>query len=418
MPIPTKYEILNFSKINQGKKEIVPKYKRKWYLDIKKGIKSNFIISICGFRRVGKTTLIKQILNELCDDQEVFYFSFDEQIYSNYEALKNIIEVFLAESDRPLIALDEISNIEGWAGLLKRYYDHKGVKFIVSGSSSLKTKKGKESLAGRIIEFSLPPLQFDEYLELSNKYKEPKSLFRSKRYKEELEKFLDYGSFPELCTEFDEKLIDQYIRNSTLEKIIFEDIPSVFRIEHVNKLFDLLVYVATISGSLFNILKTSEILQISKNTVSDYMFYLENAYVSYQIYTEGSLAKSFRKMKKVFVSSPSIYTHLTKDFSYGARAEVAVFDKLMNSFSNTPKFFRDSQKHEVDFIFKKIPIEVKFQENIAKSDLKNLIYYMKKKNKDSAIVITKNMFDEREIASKKILFIPLDVFISLKEFPL
>jgi len=123
-------------------------------------------------KRVGKSTIVKQLL----EGRNAFYFSFDEKKYANTDALKRVLEVFLEEADKPLIALDEVFRVEDWAGVLKRFHDQKKAQFILTGFSSLATKKGLESFSGRMLEFYLPPLQFGEYLELKGETPERVSL--------------------------------------------------------------------------------------------------------------------------------------------------------------------------------------------------------------------------------------------------
>jgi len=55
-------------------------------------------------------------------------------------------------------SLDEIHYVADWEGTLKRYYDQKNLKFIVSGSESLEISKAKATLAGRLVTFPLNPL--------------------------------------------------------------------------------------------------------------------------------------------------------------------------------------------------------------------------------------------------------------------
>ncbi len=76
-------------------------------------------------------------------------------------------------------------------------------------------------------------------------------------------------------------------------------------------------------------------------------------------------------------------------------------------------FYRDSQKREVDFIAT-FPIEVKYQSTITSQDAANLLYYMKQYKVREGVMVTKELFDEKEIDGKTIRYIPLDVFLLLK----
>ncbi|MFA5049747.1 MAG: ATP-binding protein [Candidatus Micrarchaeia archaeon] len=406
MTIPTKKEIMDFSPMNLGEKEELPEYKRDAYYDIENLFKSGLIIAITGLRRVGKTTLIKQLF-----EKKAFYFSFDEKKYLNAEALKKVIDSFLEEKEKPVIILDEIFRIGDWSGIIKKYHDQKKARFIVSGSSALLIKKGMESLSGRLFEYYVPPLFFREYLELTGK-KLDKLLINDrykikKRYAEECQEFLKKGSFPEII-KMDEKMATDYIKTTTIEKIVFDDIPTTFRIEYPSKLYDLLRICANNSSKLFTDVNMSEALGISRHTVSDYLLYLKKAYLIDIIYPKGSLQKAIKKQKKIFVKTASIYSSLSENPNIGQAAETAVYDKLSREKIS---FYRDLQKREIDFILDTKPIEVKYQTDIINADLSNLLYFIRKNKKENGLLITKNTFDEKIIDGKKITMIPLDVFL-------
>ncbi len=408
MAIPTKNEIMDFSPINKGGIENVPEYRRTAFREIGTALDTGFIVAITGLRRVGKTTLIKQTLGK-----NSFYFSFDEKRYANPDALRQVIETFVKEGERPLIALDEVFRVGDWSGLIKRYHDQKLARFIVSGSSALGVKKGVESLAGRMVERYIQPLRFEEYLELGGEKPERPGLadlFRkAKRHEAGLESFLRRGSFPELAGR---KEIDatEYIRTSTVEKIVFDDIPSIFKIENPSKLYDLFRLCATNSSRLFTEVNLAEALQMGRHAVSDYLLYLRKAYLLDVVYPQGSLQKALKKQKKVFAKTASIYNAIAENPNAGQAAETAVFDKLSGS---GPSFYRDAQKREVDFI-SSVPIEVKFQSIVLRSDIENLIYYAKRRKAGKAIVVTENLFDEKDYDGVTVTFIPLDVFLLLK----
>jgi len=403
MAIPTSKEIADFSSFNSGGRENVPEFKRNLYFELEKAMQKRQIIALSGMRRVGKSTLIKQLLAKTGGA----YFSFDEQRYQNIESLDAVIGAFL-QMGFETIALDEIGNIDNWAGTLKKYYDRGSIKFIVSGSASLKIKKGNESLAGRMLEFRAPPLQFDEYLEKAG-LKQERRLWRMRQYADESERFLRVGAFMEICNE-DEEFARKYI-SSVVDKSVFEDIPAMFRIEHRAKLSELLRYCASFSASLFSEVSLANTIGISRGTVADYLKYLEQTYLAKVVHEEGSYARALQKSKKLFVSCPSIYWVLTDSFSEGVAAEVAVFDRLI-AWGKAPLFYRDSRKREIDFIVDGVPVEVKCRRYIKEEDFNSLLYYMKERKKTFGVLVSKDRFDTKKINGMQILQIPLSVFLS------
>jgi len=114
---------------------------------------------------------------------------------------------------------------------------------------------------------------------------------------------------------------------------------------------------------------------MSRHAVSDYLLYLNRAYLADVIYPAGSFQKALKKQKKAFVKTASVYNALAESPSDGQAAETAVYDKLS---AKKVQFYRDPQKHEVDFVCG-LPIEVKYQSTITSADSANLLYYMKKR---------------------------------------
>jgi len=151
----------------------IPK-KRDLYFKVIKKLRERQIVSIVGLRRTGKTTLLKQLIDFLIQQnvprENILYFSFDEeqpklgQIIDKYES--KIGKLILDTKDRFYIFFDEIQKLGNWENQIKYYYDnYEKIKFFVSGSSSLFIKKGsRESLAGRIYEFVLKPLSFRDFI--------------------------------------------------------------------------------------------------------------------------------------------------------------------------------------------------------------------------------------------------------------
>ena len=154
--------------------------RRMLFNEVIKELGSKQIVSIIGLRRTGKTTILKQIIDHLIKEEgvkreDILFYSFDEEqpkiedVIHEYEAKigKEIIE----KREKTYIFLDEIQKLENWQNQIKYYYDnYRNIKFFVSGSSSLFIKRrSQESLAGRIYEFILKPLSFQEFLIFRNK---------------------------------------------------------------------------------------------------------------------------------------------------------------------------------------------------------------------------------------------------------
>jgi len=417
MAIPTVEEINEYNPWLKGEKFEVPSFKRNCYEKIKEEVeKRKFIVGIVGLRRIGKTILMKQIGNEI--EGEKFFFSFDEEAYQNVESLKFVISHFLKiAKTKPFIFLDEIGRIKGWAGVLKKYHDLGKATFIISSSSYLHITKGKESLAGRLKDFTLLPWSFDEYLKLKGEkvsIVEEKNIERAyslfeRKYENEVANYLKKGSFPEIALEEKEEEVRRYIKTSTTEKLIFEDLPKVFPVEDVHKLYDILIFLLKSNGSIVNYSNIGSIVGLSKDTVKRYILYLYKSLIVSQVEVYGSVGKALRKGKKIYAACPSLSFAYQEYYNEPNLVENAVLNKLQESFEDV-RFYRTKDGKEIDFVVNKIPIEVKWQSYVTQSDVKEVINFMEKFGVKIGVVISKK-FDVIEKNSKKIYVLPLDFFL-------
>jgi predicted AAA+ superfamily ATPase len=417
MVIPTIEEINEYNPWLKGEKFEVPSFKRNCYEKIKEEVeKRKFIVGIVGLRRIGKTILMKQIGNEI--EGEKFFFSFDEEAYQNAESLKFVISHFLKiAKSKPFIFLDEIGRIKGWAGVLKKYHDLGRATFIISSSSYLHITKGKESLAGRLKDFTLLPWSFDEYLKLKGEkiaHIEEKNIERAyslfeRKYENEIVNYLKRGSFPEIALEEKEEEVKRYIKTSTIEKLIFEDLPKVFPVEDVHKLYDILIFLLKSNGSIVNYSNIGSIVGLSKDTVKRYIFYLYKSLIVSQVEVYGSAGKALRKGKKIYAACPSLAFAYQDYYNEPNLVENAVLNKLQESFEDV-RFYRTKDGKEIDFVVNKIPIEVKWQSYVTQSDVKEVINFMEKFGVKIGVVISKK-FDVIEKNYKKIYVLPLDFFL-------
>jgi predicted AAA+ superfamily ATPase len=137
-----------------------------------------------GPRRVGKTVLLRQLIEALLADgveaSHILYVAFDElpTIRGLQEPILAITrwyeteilgETFnrAARNKKPAyVFFDEVQNLDAWAPQIKHFVDNHTVRVMVTGSSSLRIEAGRDSLAGRISSLDLGPLHLREIAEL------------------------------------------------------------------------------------------------------------------------------------------------------------------------------------------------------------------------------------------------------------
>ncbi|MFH1454546.1 MAG: ATP-binding protein [Armatimonadota bacterium] len=413
------------------------------------------IISVLGLRRSGKTTILKHYINKLLNagniPDKIFFFSFEDYLGKNEpEILESIINTYLNKylqediyqiKDKLYIFLDEIQYIEHWQDILKRFYDkNKNIKFIISGSfSAVIKRKSTESLAGRIFEITVPLFSFYEYCLLKNAPINFKPLLIKEAlnittiglndidkiqqlYGDKIEplynEYLYKGQFPEAALFHEEDLVVNYIRGSILKKVLTEDAPKVFKIDKIGEFSSLYKIISKETGSLFELLNLAREVGINKDTLNNYLYYLDHLFLLKLIYNyTGKVRKQYRIQKKIYIASPN-FTCNELNIScnsssfpmiLGPLVETVVFQLLNNQYREI--FFWKQRQKEVDFIIedqdKIIPIEVKYVNKILPRHLSNLVYFMKRNELHLGLVATKNKAGITFIEDRKIIFIPV-----------
>lgn len=371
------------------------------------------IIAITGLRRVGKTTLLLKILQDSItqgvDPHNLLYFSFDE-----FETID--IHDLIAEYERTmkkdltsgnyLFFFDEVQKLDHWETQIKRLYDtyKTTLKLFISGSESLFIhKKSKETLAGRLFEFILTPLSFPEFLVFKNISYDNIDL-----HTKELEiLFAEYArtqGFPELINTSDKEIIKKYIKESILEKIIYRDIPSLVRVRNPAILASLLTIFTEEPGQLVELTHLADELHISRQTLAQYLRYLEEAFLVRKLYNYSKNRRKIeRKLKKYYPTVLSVDLVFKDDpFSQSKVLEWLAVNQLQAEY-----FWRDPYKNEVDIIDIKnkniIPYEVKQ----GKIETKGLLKFMDLYHIDYGCIITSVMEERYQCKKKIIRILPL-----------
>lgn len=377
------------------KEDFRPTYHdREVFVTIAKYIPLPQMLAFTGLRRVGKTTIMLKIVSEYLqkgfDARNIVYFSFDEfaqteirDVIRDYEELleKNL------NSGNFLLLLDEIQKLQDWEDQLKRIYDtySSNVKIIISGSESLFVRKGfRETLAGRIFEFRVDVLSFREFLDFRKVSFEPVGLYE----KELVQLFDEYiltSGFPELAGIQDREIILKYIKEGIIEKVIYRDIPILFKVRDVAVLESLLHIILDEPGQLMELSELAQELGVSRQTVASYMGYLEQSFIIRKLYNYSkSRRKTERKLKKYYPAMLSDILLKTDTLSRSKSFESSVVTGLKSDF-----FWRDPYKHEVDIIFADkdpVPIEVKY----GKIETSGIIAFMKKFDASRGYIISHN----------------------------
>jgi len=374
---------------------------RNIYGEIRKFHKLPQIVALTGLRRVGKSTLLKKIVQDEIavgkDPKSILYFSFDEfKDTEPSEILKayNLLTGKDVSKEKTLLLFDEIQKANDWENKIKTIYDlYKGkAKIYISGSESLFVKtKSKETLAGRIFYFKVETLSFREYLNFKQKKFEPIALYQKELFKE-FRGFVQSQGFPELVNVTDREVIQKYIQEGIVEKIVYRDIPTIYSVKETAVLESLLKLLMEEPGQIIDMQTLASQFKTTRQTISNYFSFLEQAFLIRKLYNYSpNKRKVERKLKKYYpaILSPSL------TFKEDTQPQSKVLECIVANNLNAEFFWRDQYKNEVDVILTKptlVPIEVKLSETKSKS----LELFMQKFKAKKGYIITQNQEKEQK----------------------
>lgn len=248
---------------------------------IEQRMKPQKVMMIFGPRRVGKTYLLKQIVQRF-DGKSLVLNGEDADSVAMLEPVSIANYRHVLESV-DLLAIDEAQHVPDIGKKLKLIVDEiPGIRVIASGSSSfdLKNQAG-EPLVGRGTQFILLPFSQREIATVESPIE----------CKRNLEARLLYGSYPEVVASesFAEKR--EYL-GDIVESYLLKDILAVDGVKNSAKMRDLLRLVAYQMGNELSYEEIGKQLGISKNTVERYLDLLQKVFVLYRL---GGYSKNLRK---------------------------------------------------------------------------------------------------------------------------
>lgn len=391
----------------------------------------NFIVSIIGPRRAGKTySLYNLILNELELKPEEFIFMDFEDAQLVGIDLEDILEVVNVHQEEygkkpKYIFLDEVQNVENWSRAVRSLFETKNYFIFISGSSSkLLSKELSTSLRGRAITYSILPFSFREYLSYKNfEFKKTYTTSEENKIKNHLRNYLKNGGFPDIIIEEElaDKFFDEYI-----DLVVFRDLIERYNIKNVFGVRFLIKSLVSSFAKEFSIHKIfndfkSQDIEISKKTLYNYLSYLEDSFFSFSLkkfsYSEKTSELS---ISKAFINDTGLVNYVLVNFSenIGRLMENCVFLKLLRKKHNKPKlelfYWRDKGK-EVDFVVKKGKkinklIQVCYSvenEDTKEREIKNLLKASNELKCKELAIITWDYENLEKENGKEIKFIPL-----------
>ena len=320
-------------------------------------------VVLIGPRRVGKTVMLKHLVSSLLQQPGLFgtqilFLSLDTPLYSG-RSLESLLQLFIDLQQHPAgkplwVMFDEVQYLKDWEVHLKSLVDtYPHIRFVASGSAAAALRmKSRESGAGRFSEFILPPLTFAEYLAFAGQEQQliqplPEQSGKAPAYHApdihalnvEFVNYLNYGGFPEaVMTPAVRANPARFLRQDIVDKVLLKDLPSLYGIgdtQELNRFFNVLAFN---TGNEIGLESLSTHSAIPKAKLSDYLEYLEAAYLIRRVHRVDDNALRMQRARtfKVYLTNPSIRASLfgmvqADDDAMGNLAETAVWAQWLHS---------------------------------------------------------------------------------------
>lgn len=315
-------------------------------------LKPNKVIVLLGSRRVGKTELIKKIIENA--KEKVLFLNGDDMETHSLLEIQSTANFKRVLGDVKFLVIDEAQEIPNIGKKLKLMVDTiDGLKILITGSSAFEINNQiGEPLVGRMKTLYLFPLSQLEFSQKEN-FLETKN---------NLEDRLIFGSYPELT-----KLINREDKISYLKEIVnnhlLRDILAFEGIKKRDKIIALLQIVAFRTGSEISLEGVGRELQISKNTVEKYLDLFSKVFIIYSVSGfSRNRDNEITKMKKWYFVDNGIRNAIINSFNpLNMREDVG---KLWEGYLNSERikmlnykeklvhdyFWRTHTKQEIDRI--------------------------------------------------------------------
>ena len=389
------------------------------YLDeISKYLQVREIILLTGVRRSGKSTLMYQLIEGLLNantpKENICYFNFDVPIENNLKTIELIVSKF-KEITNPqgkiYFFLDEIQVIKNWHTQIKAIYDtNPEIKFILTGSNnSLLKSNTSKLLTGRLFHIEIFPLSFSEYLDFNDV-----KTIKKEELKFHFNNFVKKGGFPEVVKEKSE-LINEKRHRDYYAGILFRDVLSSGKIKEESKLKDLGLFCSTNVGVLFSYNKISRAIGLSLDSVKEYLYQMESAYLLFQLTKYSYSVKEsiqIQAQRKIYYIDSGLRNTLTFSFSKnsGRILENLIFIELKR---RNKEIFYHKDKKECDFVIRQgleiaeaIQVCYELTEENRKRELEGLKEAMKKYKLKQGLIITNDQEETIKEGTKTINIVP------------
>ncbi len=384
------------------------------------------VISLVGMRRTGKTFalyLLADKLREKLPRENIVYINFeDDRLFPlELEEMDLLIQAYYdlfpaKKGEKVYFLFDEIQNVPNWEMFVRRLHDTENCRLYITGSSSkLLGREIATSLRGRTLTYQVFPLSFREFLRFKGVTFTPFSVRSESEVRHAFQEFLWRGGFPEVVS-YPEEVLRRTLKEY-LDLVIYKDIVERHRITNLFIVKYLLTYLIRNQanllspGKIYNDFK-SQGLRVSKNTIYEYIGFIEEAFVIFFVPVwASSVRKEWRNPKKVYAVDTSLKGILDTRRDVGRVYENVVFMELKRRYSRIT-YFKGHQ--EVDFFVEEAeePLLLNVCYDFTsletrKREIKGVMEAMKFLKLKRALILTAEHEESIGLDGKSIMVMPL-----------
>ncbi len=285
------------------------------------------LIGIKGARGVGKTTLLLQYIKKnLPIDKATLYVSLDS-IWFAENTLSALADQFVKQGGKYLF-LDEVHKYPNWSQELKNIYDdYPELKIVFTASSLLEILNARADLSRRAVVYTMQGLSYREYVNLNlglqlPKYTLSEILDQHVSIASEINKkikplqyfndYLHHGYYP-----FFQEVPELYFYRieEVLNLILEIELPLLRKVEvaYIVKLRQLLQIISQSVPFVPNVSKLSERIGVNRNTFVSYLYFLEEAHITRNLYKDAKGITQLQKPNKIYLENTNLQYALSPD---------------------------------------------------------------------------------------------------------
>lgn len=256
---------------------------RQNYVDhILKYMGKGLIIALTGQRRVGKSYIVRQLVQELLANNpqaNIVYINKEKTKFNNIQNagdLSRYLEGKFIEGGDNYLLIDEVQDIDGFENVLRSLNADVECQIVVTGSNAkMLSSELSTYLGGRYIEIHVQSLSYREFLTFHNLEDSDESL----------QLYLGFGGLPHLYRLGldNEDMVWEYIQN-IYNTIVLKDVVQREGLRNVTMFENLMSFVSDNTGQLVSATSLSKYLKsqqinLPPLTAINYLKSASNAYI-------------------------------------------------------------------------------------------------------------------------------------------